>query len=257
MRISVVTIVFNDKDNICKTIESVLDQSVRTDIEYIIVDGKSTDGTSELILKYADEIDIYICEKDTGIYNAMNKGLYHAHGEYVIFMNSGDCFSHTNVIASTISAIDNHSATPALVYGDYRESKEGVYTSQIPSRTSKWIWYGPVASHQSTFYNLAFLRQHGLSYDESYKIAADYKLTLEVITRATGNVLRIPVCISDFDTSGSSNANRNLGLREANKVRREVLGWGAGKETALTILLLCARYARLYGGCFYKLLRRI
>lgn len=233
----------------------MVDQSARTDIEYIIIDGKSTDGTSELILKYADEIDIYICEKDTGIYNAMNKGLYHAHGEYVIFMNSGDCFSHTNVIASTISAIDNHSATPALVYGDYRELKEGVYTSQIPSRTPKWIWYGPIASHQSTFYNLAFLRQHGLSYDESYKIAADYKLTLEVITRAAGNALRISVCISDFDTSGSSNTNQDLGLREANRVRQELLGWGRFRSCILTVLLLSARYMKKNVSTIYKLIR--
>lgn len=256
MRVSVVTIVYNDEAHICATIESVLSQSVRSEIEYIIVDGQSTDGTSERIAAYHDRIDIYIREQDSGIYNAMNKGLAHSTGDYVVFMNSGDRFCDSNVIKTVISTIENHPEKPALVYGDYREVKEDKrYTTPIPSRTPAWIWYGPVASHQSTFYNLAFLHRHGLSYDESYRIAADYKLTLEVMTRAADDVLRIPVCISDFDTTGCSNTNQDLGLNEANRARQEVLGWGMIRITGLTIVLRLARFIKEHCSPLYKLLR--
>lgn len=255
MRISVVTIVYNDKTHIGKTIESVLSQSARDQIEYIVVDGLSTDGTSECIETYNDRIDIYIREKDSGIYNAMNKGIAHSTGDYVIFMNSGDRFSSPNVIKSTISAIESHSGPPALVYGDYREVKKGVYTNPIPARTPTKIWYGPVASHQSTFYNLEFLHKYGLSYDESYRIAADYKLSLQVITKAVDNVLRIPVCVSDFDTGGCSNTNQDLGLQEANRARREILGWGRIRIAGLTMVLLAARFTKKYLSPLYRLLR--
>lgn len=256
MKISVVTIVYNDKSNIGKTIESVLTQSARLDIEYIVVDGLSTDGTSEIIEeKYADKIDIYIREQDSGIYNAMNKGMASATGDYIIYMNSGDSFSHSDVIKTAIINIESCSEKPVLVYGDYREVKNGIYTNPIPARNPNWIWYGPVASHQSTFYSLQFLRNHNLLYDENYKIAADYKLTLDVITRSSDNVLRIACCVSDFDISGCSNTNQNLGLQEANRARREVLKWGVIRTSGLTLILIAARYTKKYLSPLYRILR--
>lgn len=257
MRITVVTIVYNDKEHILKTINNVLAQTARRDIEYIVVDGASTDGTSELIESKASDIDKYICEKDTGIYNAMNKGLKSATGDYAIFMNSGDCFSATDTVECVIKGISQLGRMPALVYGDYREFYGNAYSQPIPSRKPRMIWYGAVASHQSCFYNCAFLRAKGLLYDESYKIAADYKLTMQVIKQSYEDVLRMPLCISDFDVAGLSNTNQNLGLSEANRARREVLGWGKAKEMLVTTALLSARFAKRYGGSLYKALRRL
>lgn len=257
MKITVVTVVFNDKEHILQTIESVHSQTIRKDIEYIIIDGESSDGTSQLIQNKADRVDKYIREKDTGIYNAMNKGIKQAEGDYIIFMNSGDCFTANDTVELVISHIKQSGKAPALVYGDYRESYAGEYSSPIPSRSPKMIWYGAVASHQSCFYNRAFLHEKGLLYDESYRIAADYKLTMQVIKQSNEDVLRIPLCISDFDVSGLSNTNQDLGLREANRVRREVLGWGKAREVMMTALLLSARAAKQHGGKLYKTLRRL
>lgn len=257
MKITVVTVVFNDKEHILQTIESVNSQTIRKDIEYIIVDGESSDGTSKLIVSKSDQVDKYIREKDTGIYNAMNKGIRQAEGDYIIFMNSGDCFTATNTMERVVSHITQSGKAPALVYGDYRESYAGACSLPIPSRSPKMIWYGAIASHQSCFYNRAFLSEKGLLYDESYRIAADYKLTMQVIKQSNEDVLRIPLCVSDFDVSGLSNVNQNLGLKEANRVRREVLGWGKARELMMTAILLSARAAKRHGGNLYKTLRRL
>lgn len=253
MKVSVITIVYNDVSNIGRTLQSVINQTHRN-IEYIVVDGASTDGTSEIIRRYTDHIDKYICEPDTGIYNAMNKGLREATGDYVIFINCGDRFSANDTVAKIIAAIGME--TPDVVYGNYREfNSNSNETSQVIScRSANKIWYGPVASHQSTLYRLKHLQNHGLSYDESYKIAADYKLTAQAIVAAK-STLKTDICVSDFDTSGISSNNQNLGLKEANRVRREVMGWSVARIMLLTAILLCARFTKKYLNPIYKLLR--
>lgn len=257
MKISVITIVYNDKSNIERTINSVNSQIERNNIEYIVVDGESNDGTSDIIKSLIEKINIYICEKDTGIYNAMNKGLKYASGDYVIFMNSGDTFSDNNIISKVIKEINNCNFSPALVYGDYKNIINGIASPVIPSKQAKWIWYGPVTSHQSIFYSLKFLKENNIFYDEKYKIAADYKITLEVVKSSNYNILRIPICISNFDTSGISNCNQDLGLLEANMVRRELLGWGLLREKSLTLILLLARFGRTYFKTIHNFLRRL
>lgn len=255
IRITVVTIVRNDARHISATIDSIASQSARNQIEYIVVDGASTDGTLDIIRKRGADIDILVSEPDTGIYNAMNKGLDAASGDYVIFMNSGDRFSAADTIKSVINSIHEHASLPAMVYGNYREMEGDVFSKPIPCRNSKYIWYGPVASHQSIFYNLTSLRNYAIKYDESYRIAADYKLTLEILVSSNHNALKLPVCISDFDVCGISNTNRNKGLHEANRARREVLHWNRFRTASLTLLLFSARYLKRFGRPLYNLLR--
>lgn len=250
---SVVTIVYNDVKNISRTIESVINQNF-DGVEYIVVDGASTDGTSDKIKPYLSRISSYFCEKDSGIYNAMNKGLQLVKGDYVLFMNSGDIFSDPFVLERISECIGD--SQPALVYGNYQESLEGKIISKRQCRESDKIWWGPVASHQSTFYNVSFLRRYGLKYDESYRIAADYNLTLKVITLSNGNVLKTNICVSDFDISGASNTNQDRGLAEANRARHEVLKWGKLRCLALKFLLLSARYTKRFARPVYNLLRR-
>lgn len=252
MKISVITIVYNDRQGIAATIENVVGQSARDSIEYIVVDGASTDGTSEIVRSFGAAVDRYICEPDSGIYNAMNKGIDAATGDYIIFINSGDRFSSASVVEQLIAAIGE--ARPDVVWGHYRETFGGASSRVIPCRNADKIWYGPVASHQSTLYRLGHLRDHRLRYDESFRIAADYKLTAEAI-RAAGSTLRTDICISDFDINGVSSTNQDLGLQEANRVRREVFGWGGLRINLLTAVLLGARFAKRYMSGLYKLLR--
>lgn len=253
MKISIITIVYNDKHHICRTINNILSQTARNSIEYIVVNGASTDGTTELISQYGDDIDINICEPDTGIYNAMNKGLRVASGDYVMFINSGDRLDDKKTIEYIIDAIGPN--RPKVVYGHYRECKSNVLSSIIPCRSYTKIWYGPVASHQSMLYLLKHIRGNCLWYDESYRIAADYKFTAEAITKAGSDILQLDLCISDFDVAGVSSTNQNLGLTEANRVRREVFGWNGFKIALITILLIGARYTKKYLKPLYKLLR--
>lgn len=256
MKVSVVTIVFNDVKGIGSTVDSVSSQSARYDIEYIVIDGASTDGTTEYLREKESLIDILVSEQDKGIYDAMNKGLERATGDFVIFMNSGDRFSSADVVERIIDEIEKTAYVPAVVYGNYRESKHGEPSDPIPSRRPDKIWYGPVASHQSTFYNLSILRELGLKYDLNYRIAADYKLTLSVLTLTQNNGLQTDICVSDFDVTGLSNKNQNQGLKEANRARREVLHWGRFKTGLLTMALYGARYMKRFMRPVYNLIRR-
>ncbi len=185
----------------------------------------------------------------------MNKGLSNSHGEYVIFMNSGDTFTENSTVEQIITAILEKRTTYALVYGNYRESNNNTYSTVIPAREANKIWYGIIASHQSTLYNLNFLKKLKLKYDLSYKIAADYKLTTETLIKSNYNVFKLPICISDFDTTGISNINQNIGLKEANRARREVLGLNSLKIFTITFILLCARNIKKYLNPLYRLIR--
>lgn len=253
MKISVVTIVYNDVAHIEATLLNVIAQTAFNQIEYIVVDGASTDGTSDIIREYLGYIDTYVREKDSGIYNAMNKGLRAATGDFVIFINCGDRLSSSVTIENVLNAIGD--SVYDVVYGSYREIQpDGSESSVIPCRNSRKIWYGPVSSHQSVFYRIEFLRNQNLLYDESYRIAADYKLTAQAIIKAQ-SILQLDICISDFDISGVSSTNQNRGLKEANRVRREVLGWGIVKICFITVVLLGARYMKKYANPIYNFLR--
>ena len=252
--ISIVTIVYNDHNHIERTIHSVLDQDYPY-IDYVIVDGASTDGTKECIYRYEAFLGTLISEPDKGIYDAMNKGLQAVKGNYVLFMNSGDCFSDQSVVSKIVNYIKSSGYFPELVYGDYRESSVEGKSPIIPSRSYKKIWYGAFASHQSIFYNCQFLKEKGLKYDLSYQIAADYKLNLEVVKYAKGNILQFPMCISDFDITGISNNNQALGLTEADRARKEVLGMSLLVRTSIILVSCIARFMKKYLNPIYRTLR--
>lgn len=253
--ISVVTIVYNDAKNIENTIKSVINQSYNN-IEYIIIDGASTDGTIEVIHKYKDKISKIISEPDTGIYNAMNKGIYNASGDYIIFMNSGDKFSNNYIITNIVNSLDIDNL-PFIVYGNYRESNNGIYSNVIPAWDYKRIWYGVYACHQSMLYNLKFIKENNIVFDESYKIAADYKFDLETTILAKDNILKLNLCISDFDTSGISNTNQNQCLKETNRARREILKMSYIKIYSISFIQILARWTKKYLNFIYKIIRNI
>jgi len=169
MKISVITIVYNDIDNIESTILSVVNQTYK-DIEYIIIDGGSTDGTVDVIKKYASHINYWVSESDKGIYDAMNKGIYVATGEWICFMNSGDTFVSD-------STIENCFKTPiplnvGVLYGQtlYKKAGEKKIKANSPLHT---ISYKTPFCHQSTF-----IKNNGdkIVFDLKYRIAADYAL---------------------------------------------------------------------------------
>lgn len=142
--ISIITIVYNNKNGLEKTIKSVRSQTFE-DKEYIVVDGGSTDGSVSVIESYSEYIDRWISEKDNGIYDAMNKGLSLAKGEWVIFMNSSDVFASDDVLTCIFSN-EKQSTDASFIYSDYYEERNQSVILK-PSLPEKGIYM-----HQSVIY---------------------------------------------------------------------------------------------------------
>ena len=146
--ISIITVVYNDIDSIEKTISSVLSQTY-TNIEYIVIDGNSTDGTVEIINKYDNQISYWISEDDKGIYDAMNKGILNVNGEWINFMNSGDFFYDNDVI-SKIFTEEKDYENVSIIYGDHqiRRLEHSEIFKALPLHL---FWKCMPFSHQSMF----------------------------------------------------------------------------------------------------------
>lgn len=170
---TIVTITYNNRAGLSKTAHSILAQTC-LDYEWLIIDGASADGTQEDFPQYA--IAHIISEPDQGIYDAMNKGLDHAAGQYVIFMNAGDQFADKDILKI---AKDHLTLSPDLLYGDaYEDTEEGIRHYKA-AKPPKQITRGLFTHHQAIFYRTEALGT--LRYDLSYKIAADYHLTLSFL----------------------------------------------------------------------------
>ena len=169
--ISVVTVVFNDVKNIGKTIESVLSQNIsQSELEYIIIDGGSTDGTVDVIKKYINNISVFVSEKDSGIYNAMNKSLQYITGKWCMFLNSGDVLERNALRILDVEA--DVSSNVAIIYGNTIRS----FSHGHRMRHHMVFKEGelPPVCHQSAFIRTLIMKKYG--YDEHYRICADLDL---------------------------------------------------------------------------------
>lgn len=144
--VSVITVVRNDKEHIESTIKSLFAQDY-PNIEYIVIDGASTDGTYEILNRYRDRIDILISEPDNGIYDAMNKGVMLAKGDYVGFLNSGDEYANSKVISTIFAKLDNN---VDVIYGDSIEMSEKG-EKYIKAAEFSVMEYSPAYRHGSSF----------------------------------------------------------------------------------------------------------
>lgn len=200
MKISIVTIVLNDKNNIERTIQSVLAQDI--EFEYVIIDGGSTDDTLDVIEKYKDKINILVSEPDTGIYNAMNKAIDLVNGEWVCFMNSGDMFFDSNVLKKILPNLDDN---VDIVYGD--QEVRYISKSKIlkADKNIKDIWKGMVFSHQSCFVKKDILKQY--RFNESNRITADYEL-FNILYKANKRFKYIPMIVASVSAGGVSDIKR-------------------------------------------------
>ena len=146
-KISIITVCFNSVETIEDTIQSVLSQTYKN-FEYIIIDGGSNDGTIDIILNYKDYISKFISEKDNGIYNAMNKGIKAAKGEFVIFMNGGDCFASTTILKDISTDLNSDYD---IYYGDNNKiSPNSKRLKTYPEKLTFSFFYSSSINHQST-----------------------------------------------------------------------------------------------------------
>lgn len=179
MKVSVITIVYNNKSSISTCIESVLSQSY-DNIEHIIVDGNSTDGTQTVVEKYGDKIAKFVSEKDNGLYNALNKGIKMATGDIIGILHSDDLYFDKNTVSDVVEHFKTTQAD--LVYGSglYVEKNNIKNTKRIypgkPFR-KRYLNFGWIPLHTTIYVKKEVFENYGL-YDESYRIASDYEISL-------------------------------------------------------------------------------
>ena len=213
-KLSVITINYNNCDGLRKTIESVVNQTYK-DLEYILIDGASTDGSVDVIKEYASKIDYWVSEPDKGIYNAMNKGIDVANGEYCIFMNSGDLFYNSSALAD----VEPKLACKDIISGSVRLSDGRIFAA--PKRISLQFLYFETICHQSSIIKTSLLKE--FKYDEKYRIASDYKFWPQTLILGNCTYKAVKNIIAIYDTTGVSFVNDALLKKERISAQNEVL----------------------------------
>ena len=207
-RISIITVVYNMVDEIEKTILSIINQTY-SDFEYIIIDGASTDGTIDVIKKYEDKISFWISEPDSGIYDAMNKGVSKCTGVYCNFMNAGDCFYDNNVL----ERIFTKGRTEDVLHGVTITDKGRITKPIAPKDLSLFFFYRTSLGHQATFIKTELLRKY--PYDTKYHIVADAKFFIEALILNNHSYIALSEKVCIYDTTGisSNEAKTNKELK--------------------------------------------
>jgi len=218
VKISIITIAYNSEETIEDTIKSVVAQNYQN-IEYIIIDGGSTDGTMAIINKYRAHISVLVSEPDKGIYDAMNKGVEKSTGELVGILNSDDFYANNNVVQSIANKIGDKDGIYAdLVYVD-RENTDKVirYWKSKEYKEGSFLkgWMPP---HPTFFIRKEIYNKYG-SYNLSLKSAADYELMLRLIHKEKISIVYLPEIITKMRVGGQSNASLSNRLK-ANKEDR-------------------------------------
>jgi glycosyltransferase involved in cell wall biosynthesis len=205
--VSIITVVYNGEQHLEKTFASVLNQKY-DNLEYIVIDGASTDGTLDIIRKYEKHLAYWLSEPDQGIYDAMNKGIELATGEWINFMNAGDSFYSPDVIASIFA---DREEKADVVYGDHHVVYNSNYTKIEKAGEIKDLWKGMTLCHQSLFIRTSLLKSH--KFDVRYKIAADFEVLYSFalsnyVFRNTGLV------IASVAANGLSGINTFMNVKE-------------------------------------------
>ena len=213
MRFSVITINYNNLEGLKHTIESVVCQTYN-EFEFIIIDGGSTDGSVDIIKEYEEHITYWVSEKDHGVYHAMNKGVAQSHGDYCIFMNSGDCFHSPNVLES-LKDYQEDIVCGKVIKGN-ATTASGLAT---PSITLVDLMRASLP-HQAMLIKRDLLVKH--PYDEHYKILSDWKFCLETIVFDNCAFRNIDVIVADYDTSGISTNSNGLLPKEREQILKEM-----------------------------------
>lgn len=211
MRLSIITVNLNNRDGLQNTIDSVVPQTFQ-DFEWIVIDGGSTDGSRELIEQYAEHFAYWVSEPDKGIYNAMNKGIKVAKGEYLQFLNSGDWLCDETSLERSLS----RNVTADVLYGDLYLYENGVRRESVyPESLSLRVFYRSSLGHPASFIRRE-LFQNNL-YNEEYKIVSDWEFFLKqaLCNKRFEHINEFVAC---FDMSGISSTNNELVSVERNKV---------------------------------------
>lgn len=213
-KISVITINYNNLEGLKKTVESVVNQTWQ-EFEYIVIDGESTDGSKAFIESHSDKIDYWVSESDEGIYNAMNKGILKASGEYLLFLNSGDHFFDKGVLNECVQHIQKYD----LIYFNLQmiSATSTKIASYPESLRFSDLYFGSLP-HPATFIKKTLFEKVGF-YDENLKIVSDWKFFILALFKYHCTYIKINKTISTFYADGISTNKDNS--RERNQVLKE------------------------------------
>ena len=217
MKLSVITVNYNDAEGLERTIYSVISQSFHNS-EYIIIDGGSTDGSVDVIKKYEHQIKYWVSEPDEGVYAAMNKGVVHASGEYCIFMNSGDSFFDSNTLEKVFST----NLLDDIIVGDAVSYKTGEVVDPRPvDEISLYHLYSGSIPHQGAFIKTKLLLER--PYDENLKIVSDWKFFLQAIVLNNCSFRYLDFVVAKYDLNGISSRCQKELDDEKEKVLKSIL----------------------------------
>ncbi|MEJ5053289.1 glycosyltransferase family 2 protein [Sphingobacterium sp. MYb382] len=220
-KVSIITIVYNNVRDIEYTIRSVMKQTY-PNIEYIVIDGLSTDGTLDVIDEYREEISILVSEKDKGIYDAMNKGLALATGDYVLFLNSGDELYEDMTLEKVFTSAENAD----IYYGETKlvdEDREilGDRRHTVPE---KFDWtsfkYGMSVCHQAIYVK----RSLAEPYDTKYKLSADVDWVIRA-TKKAEHIVNVKQYVAKYLVGGMSQQRHRESLKERYAIFRKHYGF--------------------------------
>lgn len=219
-KISIITIVFNNVRDIEYTIQSVIQQTY-TNVEYIVIDGLSTDGTLDIIERYRPHIDVLISERDKGIYDAMNKGLTHATGDYVLFLNSGDELFE----AGTLAKIFDREDLADIYYGETKLIDEqrrvlGDRRHRVPASFSwKSFRFGMNVCHQAIYVK----RSLAEPYDTQYRLSADIDWVIRAAKKAQ-KIVNVECYVAKYLVGGMSQQRHKQSLQERYRILKKYYG---------------------------------
>ncbi|PZX92462.1 glycosyltransferase [Flavobacterium aquariorum] len=199
LKLSIITINYNNLDGLKRTIRSVVNQTWR-DFEYIIIDGGSTDGSVAYIESQSANINYWVSEPDNGIYNAINKGIVKSTGEYLLFLNSGDHLYNDFVLYENQGQIVNHD----LIY--FNIELADAKTSRIvsyPQKLNFSFFYKGTLCHQSTFIKKVLFDELGL-YDENFKLVSDWKFFILALFKYNCSYLKVDTTLATYYLDGIS-----------------------------------------------------
>jgi len=220
LKLSIITINYNDASGLQKTMNSVMNQSFLA-FEYIVIDGNSTDASVATIQSYKDDRLQWISEPDSGIYNAMNKGIVRATGEYLLFLNSGDFLISNTILETIIPKLDSNcsfNSCNLLLDGDNKRVKEH------PEQVSFSYIVSNTVSHPSTFIKSEMFVKYGM-YNESNKVISDWEFFFKTLGLNGESFHKINETLTVFDMHGiSSNSdNSKLIIEEKEAVYKKYL----------------------------------
>ena len=232
IKLSIITINYNNAEGLCKTLASVASQTYRN-IEHVIIDGGSTDGSVDVIREYEQQLHhthstihlLWLSERDKGIYNAINKGILRATGYYIQILNSGDLLASDYIIEQMMEELKKHEY-PELLYGNAVDVYEGKRLSKHGPNIeySLKTLYHSTYPHDSTYFKRELFsnERYGL-YDENLKIVSDWKWYLMAIGLGTVIPIYVDIDVALFDVTGISSTRKDLDKKERRQVLEEVL----------------------------------